>query len=91
MAGGGSSPKGVVSGGGGFTSGSVGVSSAAGHGQEAREVKWCSWHAWKGEGGQGGGGSDGRCPFKLVRLRWGSGGEDWQRGGRQERGGWWVV
>jgi hypothetical protein len=50
-------------------------------------VKWCSWRAWKGEWGQGGGGSDGRRPFKLVRLRWGTGGEEWQRGGRHERGG----
>jgi hypothetical protein len=64
MAGGGSSPKGAVGGGG------VDVPPIASYGQKARGVraKWFSWHARKGEGGGGRGGSgDGWRPFKLVR------------------------
>jgi hypothetical protein len=48
MAGGGSSPKGVVGGGGGFTSDGVGVHPTVGRGQEAGGVKWHSRRASKG-------------------------------------------
>jgi hypothetical protein len=57
MAGGGSSPNWAV-GGGGLTSGDVGVPLAVGRGQEARGTKWCSWHACEG-GREGGGGERG--------------------------------
>jgi hypothetical protein len=55
MAGGGSSRKGAIDGGSGFTSGGVGVPPAFGRGQEAGGgAKWCSWCACEGgrEGGE---------------------------------------
>jgi hypothetical protein len=97
MAGGGSSPKGAVDDGGGFTSGGVGVAPAVGRGHEARGGQWCSWCAC--EGGREGGGRKGwaasTVPFIGVtggRGRRGRGGGSgaasaWKRETSGERGG----
>jgi hypothetical protein len=96
MAGGGSSPKGAVDDGGGFTSGGVGVPLAVGRGHEARGGQWCSWCAC--EGGREGGGEKGvgsvddafyRRDGRQGKEREGGSGaaSAWKRETSGERGG----